>query len=323
MAPKNNTQPEPKEPTQTTTVATTASVRFVAQVQRQFTAEIGNPLAFTEYEKTLAQHLFLKIDSTFKELEAKRTDVNKPAVSWENVNMQKLALDSVHRVNLGLDALITGHIYPIPYLNSKTKKYDVDLRIGYVGKDYYCRQNAVEMPVDVRYELVYSTDTFKPVMKSFKNPIESYEFEITNPFDRGNIVGGFGYIMYQDPKKNKLVIVTDKDFKKSENSAMSKDFWGKHPNEMRYKTLVNRVTSKLSLDPKSVNAASYAYVEQQENDAEGRAAETIQANANKDIIDIESEEITDVSDAAQVFDEIKENSAADKKAGQVSMGDPY
>jgi recombination protein RecT len=287
MAPKNQTENKnPKESKQQTVALEPVSSRFVAQIQRQFTAEIGNPMAFTVYEKTLAQHLFLKIDATLKELEAKRTDVNKPAYSWENVNMQKLALDAVHRVNLGLDALITGHIYPIPYFNSKTKKYDLDLRIGYIGKDYYRRQNAVEMPIDVRYELVRKNDVFKPIMKSFKNPIESYEFEIANPFDRGEVIGGFGYIMYEDPKKNKLVIVTEKDFKKSENSAQSKDFWGKHPDEMKYKTLVNRVTDKMPLDPKSVNAASYAYVEAQENDAEARVEAEIKANANKEMLDI-------------------------------------
>lgn len=285
---------ENKETKQVTVMQEPASARFVAQVQRQFTAEIGNPMAFTEYEKTLAQHLFLKVDSTFKELETKRTDVNKPTITWDNINTQKLALDAVHRINLGLDALIGGHIYPIPYLNGRTKKYDVDLRIGYIGKDYYRRQNAVEIPIDIRYELVYSTDNFKAIMKSFSNPIEFYEFEITNPFDRGEVVGGFGYIMFLDPKKNKLVLVTEKDFKKSESLAQSKDFWSKHPNEMKYKTLVNRVTDKLPLDPKSVNSASYAYVEAQENDAETRAESEINENANKIPIDIESGEIIDL-----------------------------
>jgi recombination protein RecT len=315
-----NEKAAPENNKQTTALSETVSVRFVAQVQRQFSAEIGNPLAFTEYEKTLAQHLFLKIDSTFKELEAKRTDVNKPAVTWENTNMQKLALDAVHRVNLGLDALIAGHIYPIPYLNGKTKKYDVDLRIGYVGKDYYRRQNAVEMPIDVRYELVRKNDIFKPKMKSFNNPVESYEFEITDPFNRGDVIGGFGYIMYQDPKKNKLVIVTDKDFKKSENSAMSKDFWGKHPDEMKFKTLVNRVTDKMPLDPKSVNAASYAYVESQENDAEtAHVEDIIKDNANKELLDFDKGKAIDAEFTEEAQTEDKQHQDGQQ---QISMEGP-
>jgi len=30
------------------------------------------------------------------------------------------------------------------------------------------------------------------------NKVESYEFEVTNPFDRGEIVGGFYYHSYNE-----------------------------------------------------------------------------------------------------------------------------
>ena len=38
------------------------------------------------------------------------------------------------------------------------------------------------------------------------HPVASYEFEITNPFDRGDIVGGFGYLEYDDPTQNLSLI---------------------------------------------------------------------------------------------------------------------
>lgn len=265
----------------------TQSERFLTNVEKQFAAEAGSPMTFTNYEKTLAQHLFLKVDNVLKDFEKKRQESGKDKVlpyTWQNINMRKMALDAVHRVKLGLDALIPNHIHPVPYLNKREGKYDLDLRVGYLGKAYYRIQSAVDVPVDVVYELVYSTDTFKPIKKSFSNPVESYEFTINNPFDRGEIIGGFGYISYEDERKNTLVMVSEADFKKSRKAAQSDAFWSKHPIEMRYKTLVHRVTEKLTIDPKKVNAASYAYVEGQEQEEEARRE--INENANKEIIDI-------------------------------------
>src|SRR5690625_4935677 len=186
--------------TEDKSVQATQSERFLANVEQQFAAEAGAPMAFTDYEKTLAQHLFLKVDNVLKELETKRLSATKPygtAYEWKNINMRKLALDAVHRVKLGLDALIPNHIHPVPYFNKREGKYDLDLRVGYVGQAYYRAQVAVDKPTDVVYELVYSNDHFKPIKKSFSNETESYEFDISNPFDRGDIVGGFGYLQYE------------------------------------------------------------------------------------------------------------------------------
>jgi len=281
---------------QQTALAEVNSAKFVAAVERQFAAEMGSALAFTDYEKTLAQHLFLKVDVALKTLEAKRLDQNatqKAPFAWPNVNMTKLALDGVHRVNLGLDALIPNHISPIPYWNKRLEKYDLDLRVGYVGQDF-CRRNlAVETPVDVIYELVFSTDKFRPIMRSLTNKVEGYEFEITTPFQRGDVIGGFGYIMYANPEQNRLVLVTERDFKRAEAAAGSADFWGanKSRQEMQFKTIVHRVTAKIPLDPRKVNAASYAYVEAQET--EGAAERDADANANGKVIDITPESVTE------------------------------
>lgn len=274
--------------TQDTSVQATQSERFLKNVETQFAAEAGAPMAFSDYEKTLAQHLFLKVDNVLKDMETKRLNATKPygqPFTWQNVNMRKLSLDAVHRVQLGLDALVPNHIHPVPYFNKREGKYDLDLRVGYVGKAYYRQQVAVDVPVDIIYELVYSTDKFIPLKKSFSNEIESYEFEITNPFDRGEIIGGFGYLIYEDTRKNTLIMVSEKDFEKSRKAAQSDTFWSKHPVEMRYKTLVHRVTDKLTVDPKKVNATAYAYVENQEEETSVRRE--INEQANKELLDID------------------------------------
>lgn len=266
----------------------TMSERFTKAVLTEFSSNAGE-LTFGPHQKKLAQHLFIKADQQLNEQEARRiakNQTNKAPIIWQNINMQKLALDAVRRIELGLDALAPNHVHVIPYFNSKLKKYDLDLRIGYEGKMFYRREIAIEPPADVRIELVYSTDHFKPIKKSVSNKAESYEFEITNPFERGDIIGGFGYIIYEDETKNKLILVTKKDFEKSEKQG-NDDFWKKNPTEMKYKTIVHRVADKLSIDPKKMSVAVADAEAQDDADFQHE----IEEKANKEVIDIETGEI--------------------------------
>ncbi|WP_026701481.1 recombinase RecT [Salibacterium aidingense] len=288
----------------------TNSERFMNNIQAQFAAEAGSPVAFSEYEKQLAQHLFLKLDSVLQEFEAKRVKdgkTNQTPYTWHNLNMRKLSLDAVHTVQLGLDALIANHVHPVPYFNSKEKKYDLDLRVGYVGKAYYRMEAAVEKPKDIITELVYSNDHFKPIKKSAGNEIENYEFEIQNPFDRGNVIGGFGYLSYEDPTKNKIILVTEEDFQKSRKAAAGKTFWDNHPIEMRYKTLVHRTTEKLKIDPKKVNA-SYLYMENK--DEEEAMRREVNENENTQYLDVE---VTPVEDPSELETDSKEEQPKQEK----------
>jgi recombination protein RecT len=245
----------------------------------------------------LAQHLFIQMDAALQALEKKRLDKgpeNNPAITWANINMTRLAVDAMHRIDLGLDALIPNHISIIPYLNGRTKKYDVDLRIGYVGNDYYRRKMAVEAPVDIIYELVHEKDKLVVIKKSVKNDVEAYEFEIPEPFKRGKVTGGFGYIIFEDKTKNKLVLVSEDDFLKYKAKSKSDAFWGPWGDQMRYKTLVHRTTAKLQIDPDKVSPA-YAVVEAEEmalldkQTPEESLAEDVKNNANQEIIDIPTE----------------------------------
>lgn len=265
------------------------SARFTAAVVKEFNSTISN-IELSPYQRKLAQHLYIKIDETLKLLEAKRVSSNqkKSPITWENINMNKLALDAVHRVELGLDALIPNHISPIPYFNSKLKKYDLDLRVGYSGKDYYRRQMCTDPPLDIIYELVHKTDKFKPIKRTHDKPVESYAFEITEPFSRGEVVGGFAYIKYGDQTKNQLVIVTKADFDKSKKRAMTQDFWGQHEAQMQFKTLVLRATDKLAMDPKKVNA-SFNIVENDDVTDAGLAQTEIADNENNgDVVTLET-----------------------------------
>lgn len=289
------------------TVSKTASEKFVAQIEKQFTAELGQGVSWTPLQKTLAQHLFVKIDQSMAALETKRAgssyNAKNPPIKWENVNMHKLALDAVHRVNLELDALIPNHIHVIPYLNNRTQKYDLDLRVGYTGKDHLHRRFAADPPLDVVYQLVHETDSFSVVNEG---GVQSVRFTQSNPFNPGQVVGGFGYIKYADERKNQVVIVEYREFEKAMKASKGTEFWGgdcpvykdgkktgteydeKFRKEMMFKTVVHRVTAKIRLDPAKVNGSSLEAIETDtvefailETDAEAAML------GNGDVVDVE------------------------------------
>lgn len=301
------------------------SERFTNLIIREFSGAVGK-LEMSPYQRRLAQHLFIKIDQSLSDLEKKRAEKDKEGlpIVWANINLEKLAIDAIHRIELGLDALIPNHISPIPYFNNRTKRYDLDLRIGYVGKDYYRRQMTNSPPKEVIYELVHANDLFKPIKASLKNPIESYEFEIPNPFERGDIIGGFAYLLYDDLKKNRLIIVTESDFAKSKNKAQSKTFWDDYPEQMRYKTLVNRAMGRLQIDPEKVNA-SFKFVEEQEDATDAVVVQSqIESRANRgEVIDLSTGEILSDpvlgSDGSGQEKEMKDLPPLEKK-GEKSQG---
>lgn len=214
----------------------TMSERFTNLVLREFGSNVAGALQVSDYQKRLIQGYFIAIDRALKmaeEARIRKNEANKDhkydnnlPVTWNNVNLNDLALDVVHYAKMGLDMMMDNHLFPIPYKNNKTNKYDVTLMPGYNGIQYIAEKYAVEKPKAVTIELVYSTDTFKPIKKSKDNQVESYIFEINNPFDRGEIVGGFGYIAYEDPAKNKLIIMTRKDIEKRKPAYAAAEFWG-------------------------------------------------------------------------------------------------
>lgn len=287
----------------------TASERYSEMVLKEYNALSSEPLQFTANQKRLAQHLFIKADAALKTLETKRVADNKTALTpynWQSINLSKLAVDSIHRIEIGLDALIPNHISMIPYFNKRLKMYDLELQIGYAGKDYYRRKMAYDQPKDIIYELVHSTDIFEPIKKGQGNDVESYKFVIKNPFKRGDIVGGFGYIIYEDPKMNKLVIVTEADFVKSKGLSKSGHFWNQNPEAMRYKTIVNRATDKLLIDPDKTSISFFEVESQESSDFE-------QIETQEDqIIDVDMDDVTETEPEKSQEESIQDQADADQ-----------
>ncbi len=304
--PPSGTALQPAEPNM--------SERFTMKVMKEFGGSVGTPQV-TEFQRKLIQGYFIAIDRALKIAEEERLrknannrdhekyDNNLP-ITWANVNLNDLALDLVHYARLGLDMMQDNHLFPIPYKNNKAQRYDVTLMEGYNGIRYIAERYAVEFPRAVTVELVYSTDTFVPIKKDSRNKVESYEFTINNPFDRGEVQGGFGYIEYDDPAKNKLVIMTMKDIMKRKPRYASANFWGGTQKiwengkqveqetegwfeEMCLKTIKREVYSAKHIprDPQKVDD-TYQYLKMREaKRAEMEAQNIIDIHANGEVID--------------------------------------
>ena len=296
----------------------TPSLRFTQMVERQYSTEVGH-LDMTDHERQLLQHLFIKCDTAFIEANSKQGKDQLPIV-WKNINMTKLAIDAVHRIRLGLDALIPGHVFPIAYYNKDTKQYDIDLRIGYKGEAYYIRQASMRPIKDIRVELVFSTDEFIAYKKGLSSKVEGYDFHVKQPFDRGDLVGGFAYLEYEDESENVLIILSKKAFEKYRSVAKSNTFWSQWYEEMCYKTLVHRIADKVTIDPQKISAQAMAAVQ---SDVE-RPEPVALPRQNAIVLDLDPDALAvDEPDAEplEVTGEITEaepvteaETAADKKA---------
>jgi len=309
------------ETTQTTAPAVTEptklsqSERFTAMVLKEFNGNITGGLQLSDYQKQLVQGYFIRIDRALviaeenriaKNKNNKNRDYDNPlSCTWQNVNMHDLILDIVCYAKMGLDMMQDNHLSAVPYRNKKTDKYDITLTPGYNGIQYIAENYAIEKPTHVVVELVYETDHFKAIKRNATNKIESYEFEVNNPFARGAIIGGFGYIQYQDPTKNKLIFMPLAAILKRKPQHAAAEFWGGTAkrwvdgkqvdvelegwkDEMYYKTLKREIYSSRNMprDPRKVDDNYQHMKEREALIAEMNTQTEIYEKANATIIDI-------------------------------------
>jgi recombination protein RecT len=291
------------------------SERFMNMVMREFTSGVGE-VALTNFQKRLAQNYFITLDSVLKTAEEKRLKAgtkkdgqwvlkNNLPITWQNVNMNQLACDVVSAARVGLDPAQKNHIAMIPYKNTALNKYDIGFTDGYRGIELKAKKYGLDIPDSVTVELVYANDKFKEIKKDRNNPVESYEFEIVNSFDRGEIVGGFYYHSYvKNPEKNKLVVFTLKDIIKRKPKYASVEFWGGEKDkwedgqkvgketvegwyeQMCYKTVYRAAYGDITIDSQKIDD-DYLHLKQMEHNlAEAEIDTEIAENANTEPIDI-------------------------------------
>lgn len=280
------------------------SERFMNKVILEFTSGVGD-IALTEFQKRLAQNYFVSLDSSLKSADEKRLKKSEKyrdplPITWANVNMEILARNVVAYARIGLDPMQKNHISMMPFKNNNTGKYDIVFIEGYRGIELKGKKYGLDVPDSVIVELVYSGDRFKSIKKDRNNPYESYEFEISDDFNRGDIIGGFYFHIYNDaPEKNKLVVMALKDILKRKPAYASPEFWGgekdiwengkktgkEHTDgwyeKMCYKTVYRAAYNDITIDSQKIDDDYLAMRQMEMSLTELKVAEEIDNNANK------------------------------------------
>lgn len=335
---------------QTVAKKESTSERFMNKVVSEFGSSVGK-VALTDFQKRLAQNYFISLDSVLKTTEEKRMRKSEKyrdqlPVTWANINMEKLARDVVSVARVGFDPAQPNHINLIPFKNNNTNKYDISFIEGYRGIELKATKYGMEVPDNVVVELVYSTDSFRPIKKDRENKVEGYKFEITNPFDRGEIIGGFYYHDYvKSPEKNKLVIMSIKDIEKRKPQHASAEFWGGEKDvwkdgkkagkeqidgwydKMCWKTLYRAAYSDITIDSQKIDD-DYLRLKQMETEfSEAEVAQEINENANREVIDIEatvvhSEHVQDQRTTQNSSNDNEEQQNINISESEVTFGGP-
>jgi len=281
---KNNTEEKSVAPRNTT-----LTNRFVEKVNKEFISAVGEASGFTDHERKLAVNFYIHADNMLQQFEAKRMDDgnnNVTPYTWENVNMAKLAVEAVHRIRIGLDALIPNHLHLIPYYNKRTGKYDMDVRIGYEGRLYMAKEYSVQPIKDIRVHLVHKNDEFTLMEITGDNPSENFRFQRAT-FDRGEVVGGFAFIRYEDESLNKVVTCDANYFNKIKGTSKTNAFWGKWGDEMKKKTVSLRAFDEVDIDPTKTSKSFH----------EVQRADNPYIESKKEVVDV------DIKSDGSEFDE--------------------
>lgn len=306
-----------KKNTELETKKESYSERFTNMVLQNHEENAGQNIELPTFHKKLIKNYFVKLDMSLKEAETKRMAKSEQyrdslEFDWKNVNLPKLAQDVNAFSSIGLDPLQSNHINLIPFKNSKTQKFDIVFMEGYNGIELKAKKYGLDVPDNAVIELVYSTDNFKQIKKDVNNKIESYQFEVTNEFDRGEIIGGFYYHIYTDnPEKNKLMVYSLKELEKRKPKYASVEFWGgekdKYTNnkkdgkekvegwtrEMLWKTVKRACWNDITIDSSKIDNAYKKALEIDRDNKSLLVSNEVSENANKDVIDIDAEEVND------------------------------
>ena len=295
----------------------TMAERFVAKVMTGFGTD-ASEVDLTRFQQRLAQNYCIAIDHALKVAEEKRKKKSekyrdKTPITWTNVDMDKLRDDVISAARVGLDPAQKNHVGMMPFKNNTTGKYDIVFIEEYRGIELKAKKYGLDIPDHVIVELVYTTDHFKSIKKDRNNPYETFEFEVTDDFDRGEIKGGFYYHVFsENPEKNKLVTFNLKDILKRKPQRASTEFWGGEKDiwengektgkkeivdgwyeKMCWKTIYRAAYSDITIDSQKIDS-DYMRLKQIESSfKDAEVAGEIEENANKEFIDTTATVIVD------------------------------
>ena len=313
MDPKNN-QIAVKEQAKIT-----ASERFVNKlISKLSVGELD--VKMTDFQKRLAQSYMTGINKAIITAESKRyAKINDLPYSWNSIKIDDDLADAVVSfARCGLDPMQPNHLSPVLYKDKAANVYTVSFIPGYRGRELKAKKYGLDVPDYVIVELVYVTDIFKSIKKDMNHTYESYEFEIVNEFDRGEIKGGFWYHGFSSaPERNKLITMSKKEIDKHRPDKFAPEFWGGDKDvwkdgkkigtekidgwyeKMAWKTLYADAYKNITIDPKKIDDDYYKMQKTEIEAVEAEVEEEIELKGNKEIIDIDSGEIIDIDEAVE------------------------
>lgn len=210
----------------------------------------------------LAVNYFTRLDNELKKLATPKT--------WKQINFEDFLSKSIAYANIGIDPL-APKMLSFTLFGNKTGTSDVVFVEDVRCMELLARRYGVNCPENITVELIYSTDKFSIIKKDLSHPSEGYVLEVTNAFDRGEIIGGVSLSEYENPIYNKVRIMSMKEIEKRVKTNST--FWTNWKNEMCEKTLGKNAWGKVVLN--TTELSEYYATQPNESDFEPENTEEL------------------------------------------------
>lgn len=246
------------------------------------------------------------LKSAWLKLQEVKDKNNKPAL--EVCTQASIANALLNMVIQGLNPL-KNQCYFIPFGNQLT------LMRSYFGSIAVAKQFG-EI-VDITAEVIYEGDKVETEIRRGKTIILSHKRDFEN-INKAKIVGAYATILYNNNFEESLIMTMEQiktSWKKSKLSPDNKESThSQFTEDMCKRTVINKICKYYinTKDDSNLNMIKMAFETSDEELKESEVEYEIQENANKQLIDIETEEVKEVEENASVEQDIETTSNQDE-----------
>ena len=178
-------------------------------------------------------------------------------ITWADIVLdQKLYQDLVNNAQMGFDMRVENTLFPIPRRDKNAGKFRFTFQLGSNGYLWRAMKYRYGKVQDATPRLLYKGDTFIPHFRDMNHPYDTFEYtpkDILAEKKDEDIVGGFVYIIYDNPMQNKLVIMNRAEINKHRALAQSDNVWSQWYGGMAKKTLIIKAAKAIPLDPSKID----------------------------------------------------------------------
>ncbi|MGO5592821.1 recombinase RecT [Acidaminococcus sp. HCP3S3_G9_1] len=178
-------------------------------------------------------------------------------ITWADIVLdQKLYQDLVNNAQMGFDMRVENTLFPIPRRDKNAGKFRFTFQLGSNGYLWRAMKYSYGKVQDATPRLLYKGDTFIPHFRDMHHPYDTFEYtpkDILAEKKDEDIVGGFVYIIYDNPMQNKLVIMNRAEINKHRALAQSDNVWSQWYGGMAKKTLIIKAAKAIPLDPSKID----------------------------------------------------------------------